>query len=88
MTAPTLAARRHAAQQALALVVAGMKDQPREPLMAKLLGEVDDVALVVGSLVGLTMGFLKSIDEIVPGAAERFLHGMGLSFETMTEEDG
>lgn len=83
-----MAMRRHAAQQALALVVAGMDDQPHEPLIGRLMGEVDDIALVVGSLVGLCTGLIKSLDDRYPGTADRFLTGMGLSLETMSEEEG
>ncbi len=85
MNAPTMATRQLAAQQALALVVAGMDDQPHEPLIARLLSEVEDIALVVSSLVGLCTGLLRSHDESRPGTAERFLHGIGLSLEKMTE---
>jgi hypothetical protein len=79
--AHTMVQRRHAAQQALALVVAGMDDDPP----AQLLSEVDDVALVVSSLVGLTTGLLRNLDERRPGTAANFLHGIGLSFEWMAE---
>ncbi len=88
MTAPTLATRQLAAQQALSLVVAGMDDHPHDPLIAKLLAEVDDIALVVSSLVGLCTGVLKCLDESRPGTTERFLHGLGLSLERMTEDQG
>ncbi len=88
MTAPTLATRQLAAQQTLALVVAGMDDNPHEPLIGRLLTEIEDIALVVSSLVGLCTGVLKCLDESRPGTTERFLHGLGLSLERMTEDQG
>ncbi len=33
-------------------------------------------------------GVLKCLDESRPGTAERFLHGIGLSLEKMTEDHG
>lgn len=87
MTAPTMAMRQLAAQQALALVVAGMEEQPHEPLIARLIWEADDIDLVVGSLVGLCTGLLKSLDVSRPGTAERFLRGIGLSLESMAEDE-
>jgi hypothetical protein len=83
-----MAVRRRAAQQALALVVAGMDDDPNEPLCAQLLAEVEDIALVVSSLVGMCTGLLHCMDESRPGTSVGFFHGIGLSLEKMTEGQG
>lgn len=85
---PTMAMRQLAAKQALALVAAGMDDDFPDGQLADLLDHVDDVALVVGSLVGMVTGVLKSLNDTRPGTSERFLHGMGLSLESMADGDG
>lgn len=86
MTAPTYADRRHAAKQALAMVTAAMEDPPHVALVDQL-REVDNIVLVVSSLIGLSTGLLRSFDDLRPGASARWLAGIGLSLESMTGDE-
>ena len=86
MTQPTATDRKHAAQQALAMVTAAMEDPPHIDLVAQL-REVDNIVLVVSSLIGLATGLLHSFDDLRPGASGRWLRGLGLSLEMMTGDE-
>ena len=86
MTAPSRLERKQAAKQALALVTAAMQDDPQVDLVTQL-REVDDIVLVVSSLVGLSTGLLRSFDDLRPGASARWLAGIGLSLESMTGDE-
>lgn len=82
-----MAERKHAAKQALALVVFAMDVDGSPAEMGRLLREVDDIVLVVSSLVGLVSGLLKSADDKTPGTSSAWLGGIGLSLESIHEGD-
>ena len=86
MTQPTALERKHAAKQALAMVTASMEDPPRVALVDQL-REVDNIVLVLSSLIGLSTGLLRSFDDLRPGSAARWLQGIGLSLEAMSGEE-
>lgn len=85
MTQPSPLERKHAAKQALAMVTAIMEEPSTRPdiTIDQLLREVDDIPLVLASLVGLISGLLHCIDERHPGASEKWLQAAGLSLERM-----
>lgn len=68
------------------MVTAAMADDPQVDLVTQL-REVDDIVLVVSSLVGLSSGLLRSFDDLRPGASARWLAGIGLSLESMTGDE-
>ena len=86
MTQPTALERKHAAQQALAMVTAAMEDPPHVDLV-DLLREVDNIVLVVSSLIGLSTGLLRSFEDLDRGSAGRWLKNIGLSLESMTGDE-
>ena len=82
---PTATDRKHAAQQALAMVTAAMEDPPHIDLGAQL-REVDNIVLVVSSLIGLATGLLHSFEDLDRGSSGRWLSNIGLSLEMMGDE--
>jgi hypothetical protein len=86
MTQPTATERKQAAKQALAMVTAAMEERPHVALVDQLM-EVDNIVLVVSSLIGLSTGLLRSFDDLRPGSAGRWLQGIGLSLESMSGEE-
>ena len=48
---------------------------------------MDNIVLVVSSLIGLATGLLHSLDDQCPGTSGRWLRGLGLSLEMMTGDE-
>lgn len=95
MTQPTALERKHAAQQALSMVTAAMEDSAPEggwsedttSIVVDLLRDVDNIALVVCSLIGLSTGLLRSFEDLDRGSSGRWLKNIGLSLESMTGDE-
>lgn len=80
MTAPTATERKHAAQQALAILTAAHDSGFVSDLIN---AQGDDLPLVTASLAGLASGLLRSFDDLREGAADLWLARMGMVFEAM-----
>lgn len=86
MIVPTRLERKLAAKQALALLTASVHSNLDDELITDLIHGLEDLPLVLASVVGLASGLLKSFDDQAAGAADMWLANVGRNIEALSED--